>query len=69
MVSGRVERVEPDEWETVGSLDQHKSAFVGWESSAYLLKLHPRISTAKVEKGGFGLSVGIKSVNNGIRRS
>ena len=46
MVSGRVERVEPDERETVGSLDQHKSAFVGWESSACRLKLHPRISTA-----------------------
>ncbi len=37
--------MEPDERETVGSLDQHKSAFVGWESSAYRLKLHPRIST------------------------
>jgi hypothetical protein len=46
MVSGRVERVEPDEWETVGSLDQHESAFVAWESSACRLKLHPRISTA-----------------------
>ena len=46
MVSGRVERGIPDEWETVGSLDQHKSAFVGWESSACRLKLHPRISTA-----------------------
>ena len=45
MVSGRVERVEPDERETVGSLDQHKSDFVGWESSACRLKLHPRIST------------------------
>jgi hypothetical protein len=35
MVSGRVERGKPDERETVGSLDQHKSSFVGWESSAY----------------------------------
>ncbi len=34
MVSGRVERVEPHERETVGSLDQHKSVFVGLESSA-----------------------------------
>jgi hypothetical protein len=45
MVSGRVERVEPDEQETVGSLDQHKSDFVGWESSTCRLKVHPRIST------------------------
>jgi hypothetical protein len=58
----------PDEWETVGALDEHESAFVGWESSVCRWKLHLRISTTCPKRNIIKRREASRSITVGCRK-